>query len=203
MARDKKGRWVTLAGVLVCVALAWATYATYFADVPGRMQPFARTSLLTGRLAIWHQGLEDISASPWFGNGDRAYVEAGERSIYEDVQRVHNMFLETAMSYGLLVSMFALMVYVDLAAGIYGFRRTASSFWARSAVVGMGLVALTLVHTLFTTVSWTNLGDGPTVLFLVMVVPIAALGERVGAAHRARSSNEITKSQIWHWEKAR
>lgn len=169
---------LAMLGLLVALILVMTVvYTQFLLDFPSNWQPFARGGLLSGREVAWRQGIDILATSPWFGIGDRAYIERLSGTI-EGPQRVHNMLLEMAMSYGLPISLVAFMVYVSIARRIYKLWRAKRVFPSMQTTVCLGLVALTLAHISFGGAYWTNLGDGTATLMLAFIVPMAAYAKR-------------------------
>jgi O-antigen ligase len=184
----KRSRFIIFGSLLMGVVVTVAMYTSYSPlDMPKYLLPFERTSILSSREEQWSQAIDTIRASPWLGAGDLVYMERQGGPIESPFQRVHNMFLEMAMSYGIPVGILAFMVYASIARGIYKFWRAKTVMSNTYAIVGMGLLVLALAHTMVDAAFWTNLGDGTTVLVLAIIVPLAAFSERIRRANRVSS----------------
>lgn len=172
---DRKLRVKSLSVLLLFAALVGVLYAEFLAEVPEAMLPFSRSSLLSGRRDLWARGIDEVKLSPWFGVGDRAYVARLGGPLEWDAQRVHNMPLEIAMSYGIPASILVGMVYLSLARGIFRLRRLRIMSSKRYRTIGLGFLSLIVGHTMFGTSYWTNLGDGTILMILALTVSMTAL----------------------------
>jgi len=168
MIRHKKLRTKSLVGILVCVLLLAAVNVFYIAELPETVRPFSRSSFLSGREDLWVRGIEMLRQSPWLGSGKPQYLDR-RSTIYDwELQRVHNMFLELSISYGILAGCLSMMVLLSLASGILALRRLPSV--KEHFITGLGLVSLIAGHMIFGTSSWTNLGDGSIILLLGIIM---------------------------------
>ena len=139
------------------------------------LSPFSRSDLTSGRASLWLESLQNIQRHPVLGIGDRALLESGS-SFEGDATRVHNMVLETAMSYGLPTAIAAFAVYFVLAAlGLQGTAGTDTA--SRGYRVGLlALVGIVLLNATFATAAWTNLADGTAVLLFLLLASLALCG---------------------------
>jgi O-antigen ligase len=157
-------------GIIVLSLYEW--YRVYLAS---NLSPYARSSILGVREYIWPLGLEVIKDSPWFGVGGRAYLERVELvETLGHTQRVHNMILELAMSYGIPVSIFAYAVYITIFKNVLKSCRIQGLFSSRITLSTFVLALVLLTHSLFSTLSWTNLGDGTVLLILSLIIPLTS-----------------------------
>ena len=174
--RDSRWRLATVVSLSFVFIAGITVFIQLMAVLPYNELPFTRTRILSGRDEIWTRGLEQVTRSPWFGIGDRAYVKINPAEVGVSEMRVHNMPLEMAMSYGLPVSILSMMVYVFIGRGIYLLSRKRGDPFNLSTI-GLALVGLIFSHALFTTAFWTNLGDGSIILSMIFIVPMSAYGE--------------------------
>lgn len=143
---------------------------------------FQRSDFGSGRGRLWAEGWELAVQAPWAGRGDRAYLERAGGPLTTEEQRVHNMPLEMAMSYGFPTALMSLSVYLVLIAGI---ARRADVLPAKVRTSGLFLGLVAVAHAMLTTASWVNLGDGPGLFLLVLLAAMASFprhGPAVGAS---------------------
>lgn len=162
----------TLKTVLASVFFAGAgAIASLYAVVhpPILLRPFTveRSDWASGRFDIWLSALDLIADRLVFGWGKDFVVFHAE----SDSLVVHNGFLEIAFRYGVIVAFLAYIVWIsyflDMTSGGHSSRRLRG--------FGASLVLLLLSRSLISNTFWLNLGDGVSMLFVVLVVVIARL----------------------------
>jgi O-antigen ligase len=139
-------------------------------DVPWDWQIFERSDVWAGRMLPWIEAIESVGRSPFWGQGDRAYMDVADT---DDPLRTHNMLLENSVSYGIPASIAAFLVYIAIAKTAYRAWRSHKTLpdGFSFAPMWMYLVAFELGTTLVETSIWTNLGDGGNVLFFLFIGP--------------------------------
>ncbi|QDQ40004.1 hypothetical protein E3226_006130 [Legionella geestiana] len=122
---------------------------------------FARTSATSGRVDGWVNALTETSID-WLGYGGRFVLELANG----DSIRLHNGFLETMMSYGVLPAIIAVFFYLLLIwrgiINFFVFQRTFLLF------IALGL----MLEGMFGTSFLMNLGDGYIFFLLVVIFSI-------------------------------
>ncbi|MFN8488771.1 MAG: O-antigen ligase family protein [Caldilineaceae bacterium] len=148
--------------------LAFTWYSSFVATLD--RSPFQRSEFFSGRLDPWLSGVQFIEERPLFGNGTRtSAIEQGSDGIIEEVSihRVHNLYLELMQSYGILAGIFAALIYLSL---FYrSLKHITSISSSTSLFIGILVLIVTFSHTLVDTSSWTNLGDGITLLAFLII----------------------------------
>jgi O-antigen ligase len=179
--------------LLVCSSIGYV-YWVQSGEISSNEQGiFERSDVLSGRVLLWIETIDSIKTSPFWGRGDRTYLEnvyTGEEQ--EDI-RPHNMLLENSMSYGIPASLAAFAVYLVMAFSAYRAWRHRqllpnvlefAPMWLYFSVVQLGA-------TMVETTSWLNLGDGGSILLFLFVGPGLANAKAVLAPQKKVKSPQL------------
>jgi O-antigen ligase len=157
--------------LIICVSVGYVFWIQT-KDLEDEGGILTRSDISSGRVLFWVDALDSIQSSPFWGRGDRVYLENTYTEEGEDI-RPHNMLLENSMSYGIPAAFAAFAVYLVM--GICAYRgwqnRTLSPQILNSAQLWLYLIAFQLGATMVETSSWLNLGDGGNVLLFLFISP--------------------------------
>jgi O-antigen ligase len=145
----------------------------------GEQGVFERTDIWSGRVLLWAEVMDSIDTAPFWGRGDRVFLENVYTEGEQEDIRPHNMVLENSMSYGIPASLAAFAVYVAMSFTAYRAWRLRQLRWEvlYFAPMCLYLLAVQFGATMVETTNWTNLGDGGNILFFMFVGPGLAIAK--------------------------